>query len=141
ARAVLARRNVLVLVALALLAAAVIVVGAGLIRDLDAGISNGRIMFARDVGAGKAAYVTTRPDGSDEVRFMEADQCGQCTFWSPDGRRIMIPISVAGRLRTAIIAPDGSQQRILAFPDATFGLGPGAWSPDGREIALEAIEA
>ena len=142
-RPVLARQPVLVALALTLLAAALVVVGAGLLRDLvrPQGHTNGRIMFARDDALGKAQYATTAPDGSDEVGFMEADECGQCTFWSPDGRQIMIPVVVEGRLRTAIIAPDGTQQRTLAFPEATFGLGPGAWSPNGREIALEASEA
>ena len=141
-RPLVARPQVLLVLGLILLLATVVVVGAGVIRQLQPQSStNGRIMFARDRAVGKAEYVTTGPDGSDEVRFMEADQCGQCTFWSPDGRQIMIPTTVDGRLRTAIIAPDGMQQRTLAFPDATFGLGPGAWSPDGRQVALEAVEA
>ena len=143
ARPAITWRSILVILALVLLAAAVALVGSGWRLDLSStlGPKNGRIMFARERTGLPVEYVTVRPDGTDEVRFMEADECGQCTFWSPDGRQIMIPMVSDDRLRTAIIAPDGSQQRILAFPETKFGLGPGAWSPDGLEVALEAVEA
>jgi Tol biopolymer transport system component len=135
----LATRYVLVILALALLAAALAIVGAGRLSDNDSlsRVTNGRIMFARERTGTKPEYVTVRPDGTDEVRFLEADECGKCTFWSPDGSQIMIPLVVQGRLRTALMAPDGSGQVVLEFPAETRFLGPGDWSRDGREIALE----
>jgi Tol biopolymer transport system component len=138
----LAMRYVLVILALALLAAALAIVGAGRLSDNDSlsRVTNGRIMFARERTGTKPEYVTVRPDGTDEVRFLEADGCGQCTFWSPDGSRIMIPMVVENRLRTAVVAPDGSGQVVLAFPGETLFLGPGDWSPDGQQIALEGFD-
>jgi Tol biopolymer transport system component len=139
ARSRLAMRYVLVILALVLLAAALAIIGAGRRPDTDSlsSVTNGRIMFARERTGTIPEYLTIQSDGTDEVRFLEADQCGKCTFWSPDGRRIMIPLVVQSRLRTALIAPDGSGQVVLEFPDETRFLGPGDWSRDGRELALE----
>jgi Tol biopolymer transport system component len=142
-RSRLSTRYVLAILALALLAAALAIIGAGRRSPSDSlsSVTNGRIMFARERTPGtKAEYVTVRPDGTDEVRFLEADQCGQCTFWSPDGSRIMIPLVVEDRLRTATIAPDGTGQVVLAFPSETLFLGPGDWSRDGQQIALEGFD-
>jgi Tol biopolymer transport system component len=140
-RPLLGRRRLLVVLALLLLAAALVVVGAGVIRELvPQGHTNGRIMFAREVPSAKPEYVTSGPDGTGELRFMEADQCGQCTFWSPDGGRIMMPAAIPDRLGTAIISPDGSGRVDVAFPDATLNLGPGGWSPDSRFVALEGFD-
>jgi Tol biopolymer transport system component len=52
----------------------------------------------------------------------------------------MMPLMVEDRLRTAIIAPDGTGQVVLAFPGETVFLGPGDWSPDGRQIAFEGFD-
>ena len=131
-----ATRFVLVILALALLVAALALVGVGGPRP----IVNGRILLARETTAPKAEYFTIRPDGTDEVKFLEASECGQCTFWSPDGRRIMMPKVIDGRLRTAVIAPDGTGEVVLAFPGETLFLGPGDWSPDGRQLALQGFD-
>jgi Tol biopolymer transport system component len=101
---------------------------------------NGRILLARETTGPKAEYLTVRPDGTDEVKFLEASECGQCTFWSPDGSRIMMPLVVEGRLRAAIIVPDRTGQFVLAFPGETLFLGPGDWSPDGRQIAFQGFD-
>ena len=130
-------RYVLVILAVALLAVALAFAAVGGLRP----VTNGRIMLARETTGPKAEYFTIRADGTDEVKFLEAEQCGQCTFWSPDGRRIMMPLVVQDRLRTALIAPDGTGQVVLAFPGQTLFLGPGDWSPDGREVAFEGSEA
>ena len=131
-----ATRFVLVILALALLVAALALVVVGGPRP----IANGRILLARETTGPKAEYFTIRPDGTDEVKFLEASECGQCTFWSPDGRRIMMPKVIDGRLRTAVIAPDGTGEVVLAFPGETLFLGPGDWSPDGRQLALQGFD-
>ena len=129
-------RYVLVILAIALLAVALALAAVGGLRP----VSNGRIMLARETTGPTAEYVTIRADGTDEVKFLEAEQCGQCTFWSPDGGRIMMPLVVQDRLRTALIAPDGTRQVVLAFPGESLFLGPGDWSPDGRQLALQGFD-
>jgi Tol biopolymer transport system component len=140
-RAPISRRAMLIVVGLLLLTAVLLIVGAGILNTIRPPLgANGQIMFAREVPSAKPEYVTAGPDGSGELRFMEADDCGQCTFWSPDGRRIMIPAGNPDRLGTAIISPDGSGRVDVAYPDAALNLGPGGWSPDGRFIALEGFD-
>ena len=127
-----ATRLVLVLLALALLVAALALVAVGGPRPSV----NGRILLARETDRPEAEYFTIRPDGTDEVKFLEASECGQCTFWSPDGSRIMMPIGDRGS------TPDGHHRAgrdcefVIAFPGETLSLGPGDWSPDGRRTRL-----
>jgi Tol biopolymer transport system component len=128
-----------------LLLAAVLVVAAGRLLNNEPlfGVSNGRIMVARETTGQGADYVTVQADGTGAVSFMQADDCGQCAFWSPDGRRIMIPFVPSGggdRLGTAIIDPDGANRVEVPFPDGTLFLGPGDWSADSRRIALEGFD-
>jgi Tol biopolymer transport system component len=135
-RRLVATRYVFVLLLLALLIAALALVVVSSPRP----IVNGRILLARETSGPQADYFTILPDGTDEVKFLEASECGQCTFWSPDGRRIMMPKVIDERLRTAIIAPDGTSEVVLAFPGETLFLGPGDWSPDGHRLALQAFD-
>jgi Tol biopolymer transport system component len=135
-RRLVAARYVLVLLALALLVVALALFLVGGPRL----IANGRILLARETIGRQTEYFTILPDGTDEVKFLEASECGQCTFWSPDGRRIMMPKVIDERLRTAIIAPDGSGEVVLAFPGDPLFFGPGDWSPDGRQIALQGFD-
>lgn len=130
------RRYVFVLLALVLLIAALALVVVSSPRH----IVNGRILLAREASGPQAEYFTTLPDGTDAVKFLEASGCGQCTFWSPDGRRIMMPKVIDGRLRTAIIAPHGTSEVVLAFPGDTLFLGPGDWAPNGRQLALQGFD-
>ena len=134
-------RTIIVVLALLLLALAVAVAAGRLLNNQPLfGVANGRIMVARESGQG-ADYVTVQADGTGAVSFMQADECGQCTFWSPDGRRIMIPFVPSGdRLGTAIIDPDGANRVEVPFPDNTLFLGPGDWSADSRQIALEGFD-
>ena len=145
-RPAIAARPVLVALLL-LLAAAVAIVAAGWLRDRDrllGGVTNGRILFAREqLGENpneKAQYGTIGPDGAEFLPLIEAEKCGQCMWWSPDGDRIMLPsVADPDRLGTAIVDPDGSDEIVVPFPDATLFLGPGGWAPDGR-ILLEGFD-
>jgi dipeptidyl aminopeptidase/acylaminoacyl peptidase len=135
-------RTILVVLALLLLAA-VLVVAAGRLLNNEPlfGVANGRILVARETTGEGAEYVTVQPDGTGALSFMQADDCDQCAFWSPDGRRIMIPFVAAdGRLGTAIIDPDGSSRVEILSPEGTLFLGPGTWSADSRQIALEGFD-
>jgi Tol biopolymer transport system component len=135
-------RTIIVVLALLLLAVALVVAAGRLLNNAPLfGVSNGRIMVARETTGEGADYVTVQADGTGALSFMQADECGQCAFWSPDGRRIMIPFVPSGdRLGTAIIDPDGSHRVEVPFPDATIFLGPGSWSADSRRIALEGFD-
>ena len=135
-------RMILVVLALLLLAVALVVAAGRLLNNEPLfGVSNGRIMVARETTGEGADYVTVQADGTGALSFMQADECGQCAFWSPDGRRIMIPFVPSGdRLGTAIIDPDGAHRVEVPFPDATLYLGPGSWSADSRRIALEGFD-
>jgi Tol biopolymer transport system component len=101
------------------------------------GIRNGQVLVARQLDSPRAEYLTMDADGSDERRLFEAEDCGQCAWWSPDGRRIMYPETANGRLTTAIVRSDGAAKVVLQpLPGSTVNLGPGGWSPDGSLIAL-----
>lgn len=135
-------RTIIVLVALLLLAT-VLVVAAGRLLNNEPlfGVANGRIMVARETTGQGADYITVEADGSGAVSFMQADECGQCAFWSPDGRRIMIPsVADADRLGTAVIDVDGANRVEVPNADPTLFLGPGAWSADSRLIVLEGFD-
>jgi hypothetical protein len=100
-------------------------------------VRNGRILLARQTTAVDAEYVTLNADGTDELRLFTARDCGQCAWFSPDGRRIMLPETANGRLLTAIVRADGAAKVVLQpLPDSTVNLGPGGWSADGSLIAL-----
>ena len=135
-------RTILVVLGLLLLAAVVVVAAGRLLNNQPLfGVANGRIMVARETTGQGADYVTVEADGTGALSFMQADECGQCAFWSPDGRRIMIPFVPSGdRLGTAIIDPDGANRVEVPFPDSTLFLGPGAWSADSRRIVLAGFD-
>jgi Tol biopolymer transport system component len=58
--------------------------------------------------------------------------------WSPDGRHLMYAVEQSPtQIATGISDADGSNERTLPVPDKVRSLGPGAWSPDGSEIAFE----
>ena len=100
-------------------------------------IRNGQILVARSTGGPVAEYLTMNADGTNEQLVFEAQQCGQCAFWSPDGTRILLPEVADDRLMTAIIRADGLAKVVLQpLPGSTVNLGPSGWSPDGSLIAL-----
>ncbi len=100
-------------------------------------IRNGQILVARETEGPEAEYLTMNADGSNERLVFEAQECGQCAFWSPDGTRILIPEAVNNRLMTAVVRADGAAKVVLQpLPGSTVNLGPGGWSPDGSLIAL-----
>ena len=134
-------RRVLLVTALLLLAAALVTASGWLPRVRLLGVTNGRILIARETGGPPAQYLTVAPDGTDELPLFEASECGQCAFWSADGRRIMYPFVLGDdRLATVMVDPDGGNRIEVSSPDGGLYLGPGGWSPDGRLIALEGFD-
>jgi Tol biopolymer transport system component len=134
------RRRLLVLVAAAALLA---LAGAGLWilgsrpEAVLPTIRNGQILVARSTDGTVAEYLTMHADGSNERLVFEAQDCGQCAFWSPDGTRLLIPEVANDRLMTAIVRADGAAKVVLQpLPGSTVNLGPGGWSPDSSLVAL-----
>jgi Tol biopolymer transport system component len=100
-------------------------------------VTNGQILVARQTDGPVAGYFTLNADGSGERLLFEAQDCGQCAFWSPNGQRIMLPEVSNGRLQTAIVRADGAAKVVLQpLPDSTVNLGPGGWSADGSLVAM-----
>ena len=116
----LRRRRLLVLAAaaalLALAGAALWILGSRPETVLPS-VRNGRILVARAIDGPVAQYLTMSPDGSNEQLVFEAQECGQCAFWSPDGARILIPDAEIDRLRTAVV-------RATAPPRSSFNRFP-----------------
>jgi Tol biopolymer transport system component len=128
-------RLVVVLGLLVLLGALVWLVGSQPVPPSP--IRNGQILVARATGGPIAKYYTMNADGSGERLLFDARDCGQCAFWSPDGRWIIYPETSNGRLLTAVVRADGAAKVVLQpLPDSTVNLGPGGWSADGSLIAL-----
>src|SRR4029453_9603603 len=68
--------------------------------------------------------------------------------WSPDGRALAVLTSVDEKPAVAVMAPDGSGRRHLAFYDtsndplAYQGVGEQiAWAPDSRALAFLSADA
>jgi Tol biopolymer transport system component len=131
-----AARIIVVVALLALVLAMLWVVAASPRPPLE-DIRNGQILVGRQATSAEAQYVTFDPDGSSERRLFEAAECGQCAWWSPDGRRIIFPETIDDRLVTAIVRADGAAKVVLQpLPESTVNLGPAGWSVDGSLIAL-----
>jgi Tol biopolymer transport system component len=102
----------------------------------------GRIVFVRSGGTyGDATVVfTANADGSDERQLSGLGDEGCCAFASRDGQRVLFSaLAPDGRVTTATVNFDGSDRFVIPLPNATYGLGPGPFSPDGTQIAFEAV--
>ena len=100
---------------------------------------SGRIVFTRAGGAyGDETIFTANADGTNERQLTE-NGVSCCVRVSPDRRSVLysFPAPDGRRVTTAVEAiADGSVQ-LLPLPDATANLGPGAWAPDGKRIAVQ----
>jgi len=98
----------------------------------------GRIVFARaGERYGDETIFMANADGSDERQMTDLGKscCGRV---SPAGTQILYSISSDdGRITTAIENLDNGIVRSIPLPDATANLGPGAWAPDGKRLALQ----
>jgi Tol biopolymer transport system component len=79
---------------------------------------------------------TIHPDGSDRQEIPMPDEGGG--RWSHAGDEIATTAVLDdGRIGTAIIAPDGTVERVLAIDDPTLNLACIVWSPDDSRLACE----
>jgi Tol biopolymer transport system component len=83
------------------------------------------------------------PDGSDFVRFDSPDPTLNlgCVTWSPDGSRLACEAwddtDVTRHGIYTVRASDGGDlTRVTTSPVGTKDLGPGAYSPDGRQLVF-----
>ena len=125
--------------------------GNGVDYSADISPDSSRVVYAtskhktRDVWGGAIANFeieTSRLDGSDRRRLTENIYLDASPAWSPDGERIAFVKLGADDRGFYTIAPDGTDERLVApFGEDVRGtvpdLGP-VWSPDGRTIAFAA---
>jgi WD40-like Beta Propeller Repeat len=80
---------------------------------------------------------TIRPDGSDQQDIpMPGDEGGG--RWSHAGDEIAVATTLTdGRIGTAILAPDGTVERVLEIGDPTLNLPCTVWSPDDQRLGCE----
>ena len=100
----------------------------------------GRLMFSR-FDESTHTFLSTHtalPDGSEEsILPLPGPEGGG--RWSRAGDQIAVmTVLEDGRIGTAIIASDGTVDRILEIPDPTLNLVCVVWSPDDSRLACEA---
>jgi Tol biopolymer transport system component len=99
----------------------------------------GKILFARaGPGYGEETIFTADVDGSHQRRVSGfGSSC--CPRWSPDGTHILLAAMAPDgkQVTTGIVDANGGHERTIPLPDKTLNLGPGAWSPDGTQIAFQ----
>jgi dipeptidyl aminopeptidase/acylaminoacyl peptidase len=101
----------------------------------------GHIVFIRVGGIyGDGTVFAANADGSDEHQLSDLGKAC-CAFASRDGKRVLFDtLAPDGRVTTATINFDGSDRVEIPLPDGTLNLGPGPWSPDGKQIAFEGFD-
>ncbi|MBA3703150.1 MAG: PD40 domain-containing protein [Rubrobacteraceae bacterium] len=98
---------------------------------------HGKILFIREGGKyGEVTIFTATANGS-HIRLL-SDFGGDPRF-SPDGTKVMMagPAPEDQRITAGIVHSDGSHLQTIPLRDPSLNLGAGAWSPDGKQMALE----
>ena len=91
-----------------------------------------RIVFQRVISHFSRQIVTIDVDGSNETQLTADSTEKYVPSWSPDGANIGYVTD--GQL--ALMAPDGSNKRVIVASHAVGGLlGGMSWSPDSSQIA------
>ena len=101
----------------------------------------GRIVFVR-AGAyyGDGTVFTANADGTDEHQLSDLGEAC-CAYATRDGERVLFDtLAPDGRITTATLNFDGSDRVEIQLPDGTLNLGPGPFSPDGKQIAFEGFD-
>ena len=98
----------------------------------------GRLVFGKAGGRYEdGTFFLMNADGTGEEAIKGADRtcCGRV---SHDGSMLLFAGSTDdGRITVAVLPIEGGTPRLLPLPDGTLNLGPGAWSPDGKRIAVQ----
>jgi len=110
---------------------------AGTSADLD-----GHLMFSR-FDESTHTFISTHianADGSEEHELALPGPEGGGR-WSHDGAHIAVMTLIDDeRVGTAVIAPDGTVERVLDLPDPTLNLVCVVWSPDDSRLACEGFD-
>jgi outer membrane protein assembly factor BamB len=101
----------------------------------------GHIVFVRVGGIyGDGTVFAANANGSDEHQLSDLGEAC-CAFASRDGERVLFDTRAPdGRITTATLNFDGSDRVEIQLPDSTLNLGPGPFSPDGKQIAFEGFD-
>jgi Tol biopolymer transport system component len=101
---------------------------------------HGKIVFIREGKyKGKEIPVTVFTAAANGTHVRWISDIGESPRFSPDGTKIMmaLPTSDDQRITAGIIHSDGSHLQRIPLRDPSLNLGVGAWSPDGKQMALE----
>ena len=98
---------------------------------------HGKIAFIRE--GGKYSEVTVFTAAANGTHVRRLSDFGDSPRFSPDGTKVMMagPTSDGQRVTAGIVHSDGSHLQRIPLRDPTLNLGVGAWSPDGKQMALE----
>jgi hypothetical protein len=95
-------------------------------------------VFAKAGGAYEdGTFFLMNADGTGEQAIDGAGRtcCGRV---SHDASRLLVAgLTDDDRITVAIVPIDGGTRRLLPLPGSTLNLGPGAWSPDDKRIAVQ----
>jgi Tol biopolymer transport system component len=98
---------------------------------------HGKILFIREGGEYSKVTVFTAAANGTHVRRLS--DFGESPRFSPDGIKVMMagPAPEGQRITAGIVHSDGSHLQTIPLRDPSLNLGVGAWSPDGKQMALE----
>lgn len=123
-----------VLAAVVCLAALLVTSASGSIRSAAL---RGHIVFTRAGGKyGDETVFYANADGSGQRRLSGLGATC-CVRISKDGKRLLVAGQLGNQVTTATMNIDGSGLTKIPLPDSSLNLGPGAWSPDGTQIAFQ----
>jgi Tol biopolymer transport system component len=89
-------------------------------------------------GNGPRAIWVMNADGSEARKIAEAENVS-VPSWSPDGSTIAYAARKGGRTEIHLVAPDGTDDRVLHAEEATgtFAIFSAQFSPDGERIVFD----
>lgn len=99
---------------------------------------SGRLVYGKAGGRYADGTYFARPAQGVEEKGIPGAEETCCGRVSADGRQILFAgFPKDGRVTVGVVGLDGTGLHYLPLPGTTLSLGPGAWSPDGRRIAVQ----
>ncbi len=100
-------------------------------------VLEGRLVYTKAGGRyGDGTIFTSNADGTDEEE-LKGPGATCCMRVDPTGGRVLFAGLAGQRVTVGIQHLSGDRPRYLPLPPGTLNLGPGAWSPDGKQIAVQ----